>query len=124
MNIFSRICFSIIILVGINGYAAAEECDKPCLVDKAKPYLKLSCAQLLDAADGEERIAKEIIISLLALSAVNRDIDLSLLLKSDKDRANFRTSIADKIRQTCEQDINSLLVYVVDNAVVSTLSEK
>ena len=87
-------------------------------IDAAKPYLHLSCQALVDDFGKDEKKMAEIVELMVAVSVINREIDLTKLLNTESDKTEFGQFLEKALKEQCKDDVQSLLMGNVDRAIV------
>lgn len=125
LNILAAICF---MLIGIAGNANAENKQKQepkrDYITEAQPYLHLSCEGLVDVLGEDEEKIENVIGLMMAVSLINRNIDITKLITTEKSETEFRTFLEKALRKQCADDAQSLMVTNVDRAIAFAFSAK
>lgn len=93
-------------------------------IKEAQPYLHLTCEGLVEAYGKDEKKTESIVELMVAVSLINRSIDITKLIESKEDEAEFGKYLEKALTSQCEADVESLMIANVDNAIVYAFGEK
>ena len=105
-----------------NAIAKDKKADS--YLEAAKPYLHLSCKGLIDTYGKDEKKMAEVVELMIAVSVINREIDITKLLDTDTDKAEFGDFLKKALTAQCKEDAQSLMVSNVDRAIVYAFAER
>ncbi|MEL6234866.1 MAG: hypothetical protein AAFR46_10700 [Pseudomonadota bacterium] len=84
---------------------------------EAGPVLHHSCQSLVLAHQGNEEGLLEDIARLVAVSVINRGIDMTNPNRSAEEEAEIRAEFFDELGDRCRLDENALIAGVIDGIV-------
>lgn len=93
-------------------------------ISQAQPYLHLSCEGLVNALNEDEEQIEKAIGLMLAVSLINRNIDITKLIKTKDAEGEFRELMEKGLKKQCENDVQSLMISNVDRVVVYAFGER
>lgn len=114
---------SFIALAVFTSFVQAEERQAQDYINAAKEYLPFSCKGLADYVEDDEAHMEEAVGYLLAVSIINRKIDIKSIIQTEDETRQFEEDMATSIRKICEADVDTLMAAAVDQAVVKAFSE-
>ena len=83
-----------------------------------------SCDSLVEVTGGHEDTIVSAVKKMVAVSLINRQIDLSEYATSDEQREELRVAFIEEVRDGCAADRKAVLIGIVDNAVKTVLDLK
>ncbi len=98
---------------------ADEELDM--MLKDALPVMLHSCNTVTEETGGDEEQILEIVRKMVAVSLINRNIDISDYVSSEDEFEALRADFIEVVRAGCEADRNALLAGVIDKAVKEVL---
>lgn len=90
-------------------------------VQEAAGLLHHSCDSLVEVTGGSEEAIEGVVRKMVAVSLVNRQIDLSQHASTDDEKATLKAAFVEELRAGCNADRNALLAGIVDSAVKKVL---
>lgn len=91
------------------------------MVQEAAGLLHHSCDSLVEVTGGDEDAIVDVVKKMVAVSLINRQIDISDHAESDEKRAELREAFIAELRAGCAADRKALLAGLVDSAVKTVL---
>lgn len=115
-----------LLILGITSSVYAEEKPKKeteiDYIAEAQPYLHLSCEGLVNALGEDEEKLEKAIGLMMAVSLINRNIDITKLITTKEAEGEFREFLEKALRKQCENDAQTLMAAYVDRAIVYAFS--
>lgn len=116
---FKTIASTAVCILGMSGVASANE-DLKEILDSVMPYMHHSCESVLNTY-GEDVDEIESIVRLMTMvSLYNRDIVVSKAVPEKSKREQLLNAYAEKLRNACADDPDTLLAGAVDTTVKHT----
>ncbi len=106
--------------VWLTGTALADDAAEK-YVDDALPLTYHTCQSVVDEAAGDDSYIDNVVRALVGLSLYNREIDVSVIAKTEDEKAALHDRFVDALKYGCQADTNALLAGIVDSAVVHAL---
>lgn len=91
------------------------------MVEEAAGLLHHSCDSLVEVTGADEDAITGVVKKMVAVSLINRQIDLSEYTTSDERKEELRTEFVQQVRDGCAADRKALLAGIVDMAVKNVL---
>lgn len=91
------------------------------MVQEAAGLLHHSCDSLVEVTGADEEAIIGVVKKMVAVSLINRQIDLNDHATSDEKRTELRTAFVEEVRAGCASDRKALLAGIVDSAVKDVL---
>ena len=91
------------------------------MVQEAAGLLHHSCDSLVEVTGGDEDAIKSVVRKMVAVSLINRQIDLADYAKTDERREELRAEFVEQVRGGCAADRKALLAGIIDASVKKTL---
>lgn len=91
------------------------------MTQEAAGLLHHSCDSLVEVTNEDEDAIVSVVRKMVAVSLINRQIDLSKHVTSDEHGEELRAKFIELVRDGCDADRKAVLVGIVDNAVKNTL---
>ena len=91
---------------------------------KAEPFMNLSCQALVDTYGDNAEEMGDIVELMVAVSVINRQIDITKFLANDDDKAEFGQFLQVAVTTLCEEDVHSLLAGNVDRVVAFAFADE
>ena len=91
------------------------------MVQEAAGLLHHSCDSLVEVTGADEDAIVEVVKKMVAVSLINRQIDLADHASSDEERATLRAAFVKELEVGCAADRKALLAGIVDTAVKTVL---
>ena len=91
------------------------------LVQEAAGLLHHSCDSLVEVTGGNEEAINSAVRKMVAVSLVNRQIDLSEYATTDERGEELRAEFVEQVRIGCAADRKSLVAGIIDTAVKNVL---
>lgn len=120
MRIKERLCVGVLSVV-IAVSAVQAEPTPEFMVQEAAGLLHHSCDSLVEVTGADEDAIVSVVRKMVAVSLINRQIDLADHAASDEERAALRQAFVEEVRDGCAADRKGLLAGIVDAAVKSVL---
>lgn len=105
----------------VTASAAHSEPTPEFMVQEAAGLLHHSCDSLVEITGADEDAIISTVRKMVAVSLINRQIDLAQYATSDEQREELRLQFIEEVRGGCEEDRKALLAGIVDAAVKSVL---
>jgi len=105
----------------ITSTALHAEPTSEFLVEEAAGLLHHSCDSLAEVTGADEDAIVSVVRKMVAVSLVNRQIDLAEYATTDERRAELRAEFVEQVRGACAADRKALLAGIVDTAVKNVL---
>ena len=105
----------------LNAPAVSAEPTVELMVQEAAGLLHHSCDSLVEVTGSDEEAIFDVVRKMVAVSLINRQIDLADHAKTDDERAALREAFVEELRAGCEADRKSLVAGIVDSAVKKVL---
>lgn len=103
------------------GLSAQAEPTAELMVQEASGLLHHSCDSLVEVTGGDEDAIVGVVRKMVAVSLINRQIDLSEYAATDDEREALRTAFVEELRAGCAADRKSPVLAIVDSAVKKVL---
>lgn len=91
------------------------------MIQEASGLLHHSCDSLVEATGADEDAIISVVRKMVAVSLINRQIDISEYATSDEQSEELRAQFVEEVRDGCAADRQALLAGIVDTAVKSVL---
>lgn len=91
------------------------------MVQEAAGLLHHSCDSLVEVTNKDEDAIVDVVKKMVAVSLINRQIDLSVYATSDERSEELRAAFIEEVRDGCAADRKALLAGIVDAAVKNVL---
>lgn len=117
------VSLSLLALSTSVNLALSEERRPMDYINAAKEYLPYSCKKLALYVEDDEAEMAEAVGYMIAVSVINREIDLEKIIQTDEEKAAFQDDMAASIRSICETDVDTLMISAVDQSIVKLLAE-
>lgn len=114
------LCVGAAVMTMVASTARAEPTVE-FMVQEAAGLLHHSCDSLVKATESDEDAIVEVIEKMVAVSLINRQIDLGQYASTDEERTKLHAAFVEKLREGCAADRQALLAGIVDNAVKDVL---
>lgn len=99
--------------------SADEELDM--MLKEALPVMMHSCDTVVEETDGDEEAIYAIVRSMVVVSLVNREIDITEYANTEEEFEVLRAEFIEVLRAGCKADRDALLAGIVDQAVKTVL---
>ncbi len=120
---FSMAIYAALLTVMVPSFASAQSNSNEDYLKAAEPYMNLSCQALVDTYGDDEEQMEQIVTVMVAVSVINREIDITKLLESDTDKDEFGEFLEAALTEQCQEDVDSLLAGNVDRAVAYAFTD-
>ena len=120
----TKLLAPLVLTFALIGSATADDAKKRDYIAEARPYLHMSCEALVEAHGEDDKKMEAIVHSMVAVSLINREIDVTKLLADKKDQDAFGVFLEKALTAQCEEDVHSLLMTNVDRAIVYAFAER
>lgn len=91
------------------------------MLEEAAGLLHHSCDSLVEVTGADEDAIVSVVKKMVAVSLINRQIDLADHAATDERRAELRAEFVEQMRDGCAADRKALLAGIVDSAVKNVL---
>lgn len=91
------------------------------MVQEASGLLHHSCDSIVEVTGADEDAIVSVVRKMVAVSLINRQIDLSEYATSEDRSEELRTQFIEQVRDGCAADRKALLAGIVDAAVKNVL---
>lgn len=118
---FTRI-LSAAACITIMASAPRAEPTVEFMVQEAAGLLHHSCDSLVEVTGGDEDSIVDAVKKMVAVSLINRQIDIAQYAKTDEELVALRTAFVEELRAGCKADRNALVAGLVDSAVKKVLN--
>lgn len=108
----------------LSPIASQAEPTPEFMVQEAAGLLHHSCDSLVEVTGGHEDTIVSAVRKMIAVSLINRQIDLSGYATSDEQREELRLAFIEEVRDGCAADRKTVLIGIVDQAVKTVLDLK
>lgn len=120
MKMRSMFCAGLTALA-LMAPAAQAEPTVELMVQEAAGLLHHSCDSLVEVTGADEDAIVEVVKKMVAVSLINRQVDLAQHAKTDEERATLRAAFVAELKEGCAADRQALLAGIVDTAVKEVL---
>ena len=120
---FTIAAYVLLLLALVPSVTLAQSDKEQDYLKAAEPYMNLSCQALVDTYGDDEKHVEEIIELMIAVSVINRQIDITKLLETDQDKDDFGKYLEQALTVQCEEDVQGLLAGNVDRAVAFAFTD-
>lgn len=118
---FSKLfCFGAAALMMNAASASADEVSNQ-MIKEALPVLAHSCDTVVEETAGDEEAIVEVVRKMVAVSLINRNIDITKYATSEEEFVVLRQQFIEVLEAGCAADRDALLAGIVDNAVKTVL---
>lgn len=111
---------AVAVVVAMSTFAKAEPTPE-LMVQEAAGLLHHSCDSLVEVTGRDEDAIISVVKKMVAVSLINRQIDISSHAESDDKMADMRAAFIEEVRAGCAADRKALLAGIVDSAVKTVL---
>ena len=101
--------------------ASQAEPTTELMVQEAAGLLHHSCDSLVEVTGSDEEAIVEVVKKMVAVSLINRQIDIADHATTDEKREELRAAFIEELRAGCAADRKALLAGLVDTAVKDVL---
>ena len=105
----------------ISSNALQAEPTAEFMQQEAAGLLHHSCDSLVEVTGADEDAIVSVVKKMVAVSLINRQIDLADHAATDERRAELRAEFVEQVRDACAADRKALLAGIVDTAVKKVL---
>ena len=91
------------------------------MMQEAAGLLHHSCDSLAEVTGGDEDSIISVVEKMVAVSLINREIDIADHATTDEEREMLRAAFIVELEEGCEADRKALLAGIVDSAVKDVL---
>ncbi len=116
--------YAALLSVMFPSFAFAQDSTNEDYLKAAEPYMNLSCQALVDTYGDDDDQMEEIVSLMVAVSVINREIDITKLLQDDTDKDEFGEFLEAALTEQCQEDVQSLLAGNVDRAVAYAFTDE
>lgn len=116
-----KILYAGVASLGLYASAASAEPTTELMVQEAAGLLHHSCDSLVEVTGASEEAIVEVVKKMVAVSLINRQIDITEYAKTEDEKAVLRAAFVKELEMGCEADRKALLAGIVDSAVKSVL---
>ena len=107
-------------IAAIAGTSKAEPTIE-FMVQQAAGLLHHSCNSLVEETGGDEDTIVEVVKKMVAVSLINRQVDLEKYAGTDEEKDALRASFVEELKAGCAADRDALLAGIVDASVKKVL---
>lgn len=91
------------------------------MVQEAAGLLHHSCDSIVEVTGGDEDAIISVVRKMVAVSLINRQVDLAEYATNDEEREELRAQFVEEVREGCAADRKALLAGIIDTAVKDVL---
>ncbi len=120
MKMRQILCVGAAAMVMTTAVAKAEPTIE-LMIQEAAGLLHHSCDSLAEVTGGDEDAIISVVEKMVAVSLINREIDLAEHATTDEEKEKLRAAFIVELEEGCEADRKALLAGIVDSAVKDVL---
>lgn len=105
----------------ISSTALHAEPTTELMVQEAAGLLHHSCDSLVEITGADEDAIISVVRKMVAVSLINRQIDLADHATTDERREELRAEFVEQVRGGCAADRKALLAGIIDTSVKNVL---
>lgn len=103
--------------VMLTATAANADPTVELMIQEAAGLMHHSCDSLAEVTEGDEEAILSVVEKMVAVSLINRGIDLSEDTSTEEEKEARRAAFIKELEEGCEADRSALLAGIVDAAV-------